>query len=99
MTEVKAVGGRKTQFHDDLRNRRRYMKIKEEVKDRNKWKRQFINHILRKKCTLNDTIKGQMTEVKVLGRIDDLRNRRRYMEIKEKAENRNGWKRQFINRT
>ena len=57
-----------------------------------------IGHILRENC-LNDTIKGQMTEVKVLGRIDDLRNRRRYMEIKEKAENRNGWKRQFINRT
>ena len=43
-----------------------------------------------------------MTEVKGVGRIrtqllDDLRNRRRYWEVKEKAEDRNRWKGQFIN--
>ena len=56
-----------------------------------------------KKCFL-DAIEGQMTEVKGVGRrrtqlIDDLRNRRRYWELKEEAEDRNRWKRQFINRT
>ena len=45
-----------------------------------------------------------MTEVKGVGRrrtqlLDDWRNRRGYCELKEEAEDRNRWKRQFINRT
>jgi hypothetical protein len=49
-------------------------------------------------------IEGQMTEVKGVGRrstqlLDDLRNRRRYWELKEEAEDRKRWKRQFINPT
>ena len=44
-----------------------------------------------------------MTDVKGVGRrrthvLDDLRNRRRYWELKEEAEDRKRWKRQFINR-
>jgi hypothetical protein len=31
--------------------------------------------------------------------LDDLRNRRRYWELKEEAEDQNRWKQQFINRT
>ena len=34
MTEVKGVGGRRTQLLDDLRNRRRYWKLKKEAEDR-----------------------------------------------------------------
>jgi hypothetical protein len=30
---------------------------------------------------------------------EDLRNRRRYWELKEEAEDRKRWRRQFINRT
>jgi len=41
--EVKEVGRRITQLLQDLRNRRRYYKLKEDVGERNKWKRQFIN--------------------------------------------------------
>ena len=44
-----------------------------------------------------------MTEMKGEGRrtqlLDDLRNRRRYWEIKEEAEDKKIWKRQFINQT
>jgi len=45
-----------------------------------------------------------MTEVKGVGRrrtqlLDDLRNRRRYWELKEEAEDQKRWRRQFINRT
>ena len=46
-----------------------------------------------------------MTEVKVVGRrrrkqlIDDLRNRRRYWELKKKAVDLNRWNQQFINLT
>ena len=45
ITELKEVGKRRTQVLDYLRNRRRYWGLKEEAKDRNRWKRQFINGI------------------------------------------------------
>ena len=35
-TEVKGVGGRRTQLFDDLRNRKRYWELKEEAEDRNR---------------------------------------------------------------
>ena len=56
-------------------------------------------------CLLHDAIEGQMTEVKGVGRrrrtllLDDLRNKRRYWELKEEAEDRKRWRQQFINRT
>ena len=47
-------------------------------------------HILIINCLLHDVIEGRMTEVKGIGRRrtdpDDLRNRRRYWEQKEEAE-------------
>ena len=60
-----------------------------------------IGHIQRRNCLLHDAIEGQMTEVKGVGRrrthlLDDLRNRRRYWELKEEAEDRKRWRRQFI---
>ena len=68
-------------------------------------KANWNGHILKRNCLLRDAIEGQMTEVKGVGRrrrrtqlLDDLRNRR-YCELKEEAEDRNRWKRQFINRT
>ena len=67
-------------------------------------KANWIGHFLRRNCLLDDTIEGQLQVVKGVGRrrtqlLDDLRNRRRYWELKEEAEDRNRWKRQFINRT
>ena len=65
-------------------------------------KANWIGHILRRNCLLHHAIEGQMTEVKEVGRrrrtqlLDDLRNMRRYWEIKEEAEDRKGWRRQFI---
>ena len=61
-------------------------------------------HILRRNCLLYDAIEEQMTEVKGIGRrrtqlLDDLRNRRRYWELKEEAEDRKRWRRQFMNQT
>ena len=49
-------------------------------------KANWIGHILRRNCLLLDAIKGQMTEVKELGRrrtqlLDGLKNRRRYWEL------------------
>ena len=56
-------------------------------------KTNWIGHILRRN-RLQDAIEGQMTEVKGVGRrrtqlLDDLRNRRRYWELKEEAEDQN----------
>ena len=67
-------------------------------------KANWIDHIMRRNCLLHDAIEGQMTEVKGVGRrrtqlLDDLRNRRRCWELKEEAEDRKRWRRQFINRT
>ena len=63
----------------------------------------WIDHILGRNCLLGDAIEGQMTEVKGVGRrtqlLDDLRNWRRYRELKEEAEDRKRWRRRFINRT
>ena len=64
----------------------------------------WIGRILRRKYLLHDATEGQMTEMKEVGRrrrtqlLEHLRSRRRYWELKEEAEVRNGWKRQFINR-
>ena len=56
-------------------------------------KANWIGHILRRNCLLHDAIEGQMTEAKGVGRrrtqlLDDLRNRRRYWDVKEEAEGR-----------
>ena len=67
-------------------------------------KANWIGHILRRNCLLHDAIEGQMTEVTGVRRrrtqlLDDLRNRRRYWELKVEAEDRKRWRRQFINPT
>jgi len=54
-------------------------------------KANWIGHILRRNSLLHYVIQGQMMEVKGVGRrrtqlLDDLRNRRRYWELKEEAE-------------
>ena len=56
-----------------------------------RYKANWIGHILRINYILHVAIEGQMTEVKVVGRrrtqlLDDLRDRRRYWELKEEAE-------------
>ena len=66
------------------------------------WKANWTGNILRRNYLLIAAIEGQMTELKGVGRRRkqslDLR-KRRYWELKERAEDREGWKRQFINRT
>ena len=90
------------------------VRTNEQILDRIGEKRTLLNNILRRKANcighilriisfLYDAIEGQMTEVKVVGRIrtqilDGLRNTR-YWELKEKAEDRKRLKQQFINRT
>ena len=55
-------------------------------------KANWIGHILRRNCFLHNVIEGQMTKVKGVGKrkriplLDDLRNKRRYWELKEEAD-------------
>jgi len=61
-------------------------------------------HILRRNFFLHDAIEGQMTEMKGVGRrrtklLEDLRNRKGYWGLKDKAECKKRCKRQFINST
>ena len=81
-------------------------KITNEVLERIGGKRTHLNNILHRKanciilrsnCLLHDVIEGQMAEVKGVGRrrtqlLDDLRNGRRYWELKEEAEDRKRWR-------
>ena len=60
-------------------------------------KANWIGHILRRSCLLHDDIEGQMTEVEGVGRrrrrtqlLDDLRNRRRYWELRDETDGRKG---------
>ena len=51
----------------------------------------WVSYILRRNSLLHDAIEGQMTVIKGTERrrtelFDDLRNRRRYLELKEKTE-------------
>ena len=66
-----------------------------------------LDIILRRNCLLHDTIEGKMTGVKGVRRrisisrtqlLDDLRKRRIYWELKEKAEDQTRLKRHSINR-
>ena len=60
---------------------------------------------MRRNFFLHDTIEGKMTEMKGVGSrrrkqlFGYLRKRRRYWELKEEAEDRKRWRRQFINQT
>ena len=60
----------------------------------------WIGYILRRNCLLHDVIEGQMTEVNTGKRrtqlLDDLRNRKRYWELKEEAKYLKRWTREFI---
>ena len=60
----------------------------------------WIGHILRRNSLLHDSIEGQSTDVKGVGKrtqlLVDLRNRRRYWELEEEAEDKKRWKQQFI---
>ena len=54
-------------------------------------KANWIGHIMRRNCLLLDSIEGQMTEFKGVGRrrtqlLDELKNRRRYWELRRKLK-------------
>ena len=64
----------------------------EQVLERIGEQKTLLNNILRRSnCLPHDITEGQMTELKGVGKIrtqhlDELRNRRRYWELKEESE-------------
>ena len=69
-------------------------------------KANWIGHILRRNFLFHYAIEGEIMEVNGERRSrrrtqirDDLRNRRRYWELKEETEDRRCLEQQFINRT
>ena len=56
-------------------------------------------HTLRRNCLLY-VIKGQLTEVKGIGKrmqlLDDFKNQKRYFELNEEAEDKKMWKLELI---
>ena len=61
MTELKGVGRRKTQFLDDLRNRRRYRELKEEAKGRKKMETTVYQSNIRKRYKIHGPANKQRT--------------------------------------
>ena len=59
-------------------------------------KANWVRYILRVSSLIYDVIEGNVSEVKGIGRrarlLDDLRNRRRYWELKEEEGDGNWWK-------
>ena len=62
-----------------------------------------IVHILRGNYLFHEDIERYIIAIIGVGSrtqlLNDMRNRRRYWELKEGTEDRKRWKRQFINRT
>ena len=69
-----------------------------------KWKASWIGHILRRNCLLQRVIEGKIKGgIEVTGRrgrkrrklLDDLKERRRYSQLKEEALDRTVWRARF----
>jgi hypothetical protein len=63
-------------------------------------KKNWIGHILRRNCLLHDVIEGKLEGRRGPGRkriqiLDELKERRKYWELKEEAEDRVGWRKKL----
>jgi hypothetical protein len=89
---------------DRVRNEEVLLRVKEQrniLHDINKWKANWIGHILRRNCLLQGVIEGKIKgEIDVTGRrgrrrkklLDDLKERTRYCHLKEEALDRTVWR-------
>jgi hypothetical protein len=92
---------------DRVRNEEVLHRVKEErniVHTINRRKTNWIGHILRRKCLLKYVIEGKIEErIEMTGRrgrrrkqlLDDLKEKRRYWELKEEALDRTLWRPRF----
>ena len=88
---------------DHVRNEEVLLRVKEErniLHEIRKWKANWIGHILRRNCLLQRVIEGKTEVTGRRGRrrrklLDDLKERRGYSHLKEKALGRTMWRAGF----
>ena len=97
----------KVSWTDHVRNEDVLLRVKEQrniLHEIRKRKANWIGHILRRNCLLQQVIEGKtQREIEVTGRqgrrrrklLDDLTERRRYSHLKEEALDRTIWRARF----
>ena len=93
----------KISWTDHVRNEEVLLRINEQrniLHEIRKRKANWIGHILRRNCLLKQVIKGEMEVTRRQGRrcnklLDDLKDRRGYSHLKEKALDRTMWRNRF----
>jgi len=91
----------KISWTDHVRNEEVLLRVKKQRHEISKRKANWIGHILRRNCLLQQVIKGKIKEV--TGRrgrrsrklLDDLQERREYSYLKEEALDRTMWRARF----
>ena len=86
-----------------VRNEEELLRVNEQrniLHEIRKRKANWIGHILRRNCLLKQVIKGEMEVTRRQGRrcnklLDDLKDRRGYSHLKEKALDRTMWRNRF----
>jgi len=98
---------KKISWTDHVKNEEVLLRVKEQrniLHEIRKWKANSIGHILRRTCLLQRVIEGKIQgEIEVTGRqgrrrkklLDDLKERRGYSHLKEKALDRTMWRARF----
>jgi len=94
----------KISWTDHVRNEEVLLRVKEQrniIHEMSKRKANWIGHILRRNCLLQQVIEGEITgQIEVTGRrgrrrknlLDDLKDSRGYCELKEEALDRTVWR-------
>jgi hypothetical protein len=97
----------KISWTDHVRNKEVLLRVKEQrniLHEIRKWKANWIGHILRRNCLLQQVIEGKIQGgIEVTGRqgrrrrkvLDDLKERRGYSHLKEEALDRTMWRALF----
>jgi hypothetical protein len=97
----------KISWTDHVRNEEVVLRVKEQrniLHEINKRKANWIGHILRRNCLLQQAIEGKIKgDIEVTGRrgrrcrkiLDDLKERRGYSHLKEEALDRTVWRARF----
>ena len=97
----------KISWTDHVRNEEVFLRVNEQrnsLHEIRKRKANWIGHILRRNCLLQQVIegkiKGQIEVIRRRGRrrkklLDDLKDRRGYCQLKEKALDRTMWRNRF----
>ena len=94
----------KISWTDHVRNEELLLRVNEQsniLHEIRKWKANWIGHILRRNCLLQQVIEGKIKgQIEVTRRrrrrrkklLDDLKDRRGYCQLKEEALDRNMWR-------